>query len=72
MKQLNNNIKQIKAGGIFGYGGWGFATMANVLINGAVGIVSNSLNIANSAKHSSNQPNYVYKPTLSTKFNLFN
>ena len=71
MKKIDNNLKNIKgSGGMFGFGGWGIATMANALINGTVGVVTNSLNIANSLKQNNNY--YVYKPCLSTKFNFFN
>ncbi len=70
MKKLEDNLKNIKgSGGMFGFGGWGIASMVNTLVNGTVGIITNSLNISNSLKQNTN--NYVYKSTLSTKFNFF-
>lgn len=71
MKKLNSIQKQIQGQGIINYGGWGIATLANVLVNGAIGVTTNSLNIANSIKQASKNSNLIYKNPLSTKYNFF-
>lgn len=71
MIKLDNQKKNLKAGSMLAYGGWGFATLANVLVNGAVGLTTNSLNIANSAKKANEENNYIYKQALTTKYNFF-
>lgn len=72
MKKLKINQKQISASGIMDFGGWGFATLSNVLVNSAVGLTTNALNISNSLKHNTtNIEQNIYTSPLITRYNFF-
>lgn len=71
MKKLGINQKQIQGSGIMDFGGWGFATLSNALVNSAVGLTTNALNISNSLKHSSSGGQYIYANPLTTRYNFF-
>lgn len=72
MKKMTNNQKQIQGSGLMDFGGWGFATLSNVLVNSAVGLITNSLNISNSIKHTTtNVDKKIYVKPLTTKYNFF-